>query len=252
MNQLLSVFILSCFSLLLGAQHTEGVIYYKETVQLDVQFPEGQEHLKDMVPASQSRGKALFFTAEKSLYKDLDPADNETEINHEEEGGNMQIKMVIASPDNRMYKDFSTGKVVDQRDFMGRKFLIDDQIKEYAWKITGEQKELLGYTCQKAILQDTAQNLVAWFTPQIPLPNGPDAYGQLPGMILETNIDDGKRTVVASKIDLNKPEKAAIEVPKKGKKVTAEEFEKIRAKKLKEMGAEGGRGAVIRMDVRNN
>ena len=75
--------------------------------------------------------------------------------------------------------------------------------------------------------------VTAWFTPQIPVKNGPAEYGGLPGLILELNID--RTTLLCSKIVLNPAEAEKITPPKKGKEVTREEFNKIVKEKTDEM-----------------
>jgi len=53
------------------------------------------------------------------------------------------------------------------------------------WKITNENKNLLGYNCQKAITAYGGREWTAWFTPDIPVPEGPWLFKGLPGLILE-------------------------------------------------------------------
>jgi len=245
-----NVFFLFAFflNLNLSAQQTEGTIFYTQSIKLDIELPEGQEHLRDMIPSSSDQTKALYFTAEKSMYKDVDGSDGVTEINQESEGAQMQVKIVAGSADNRLLKDIANNKMVDQRDFLGKKFLIKGDIPEMTWKITGEQKKILDFVCQKAVYTKDTMTTIAWFTPQIPLSNGPDTYGKLPGMILEMNMEDGRRTISATKVELGVIDKAVLETPSKGKKVTREEFKKIQEEKMKEMGSGNGR-TVIRMEV---
>ena len=91
----------------------------------------------------------------------------------------------------------------------------------------------------------------AWFTPQIPLPIGPDEYGGLPGAILVLTVDGGKQTFKASSIDLDAtPE---IEQPEDGREVTQEEFDGIVEEKMEEMRAQmGGRRGNSPFRVRIN
>lgn len=245
-----NVFFLFAFllSLNLSAQQTEGTIFYTQSIKLDIELPEGQEHLRDMIPSSSDQTKALYFTAEKSMYKDVDSSDGVTEINQESEGTQMQVKIVAGSVDNRLLKDLANNKMVDQRDFLGKKFLIKGAIPEMTWKITGEQKKVLDFVCQKAVYTKDTMTTIAWFTPQIPLSNGPDTYGQLPGMILEMSMEDGRRTITATEVKLGAIDTAVLETPTKGKKVTREKFKQIQEEKMKEMGSGNGR-TVIRMEV---
>lgn len=83
--------------------------------------------------------------------------------------------------------------------------------------------------------------VVAWYSPQIPVNQGPDGYWGLPGLILEVNAD--RTTILCTKIILNPEEKEEIEKPKKGNEVTQAEYSEIVTKKMEEMREMyGGRG----------
>ena len=75
--------------------------------------------------------------------------------------------------------------------------------------------------------------ITAWYTPQIPVSNGPGEYWGLPGLILEINSD--RTTILCSEIVLNPEEKVAISAPDKGKEVSREEYNAIVKKKMQEM-----------------
>jgi GLPGLI family protein len=234
-----------------SGQEMEGEIWYKETIRLDIDLPpEIEEQMKGMFPSEQSSEKALYFTKQESLYKDENPEDDEQSFENESEGGNIKIKMVVANADNRLYSHFQEEKVIEQKDFLGKKFLIKAKPKAYRWKMTGEQKKVLEYICTRAEYQDSTGVVEAWFTPQLPLPLGPAGYGQLPGAILEVNMNDGERVITATSVELKELPDNAIEIPNKGKKVSRSEFEKIVAEKKKEMNAEGGAG-MIKVRIRD-
>ena len=72
-----------------------------------------------------------------------------------------------------------------------------------------------------------------WYTPQIPVSNGPEDYFGLPGLILE--INDGEVTLICSKIVINPEQSFEIKEPEKGKEVSQKEFDDIQEKKNKEM-----------------
>ena len=86
--------------------------------------------------------------------------------------------------------------------------------------------------------------VVAWYTPQIPINQGPDDYWGLPGLILEVSAD--RTTILCTKIVMNPEEKEEIEKPEKGDEVTQSEYNEIITKKMQEMremyGGRGGRG----------
>jgi GLPGLI family protein len=75
--------------------------------------------------------------------------------------------------------------------------------------------------------------VTAWYTMDVPVPQGPENYWGLPGLILE--VSDGKTTILCSKIVINPKEKKEIKAPKNGKVVTQKEYDKIVADKMAEM-----------------
>lgn len=88
--------------------------------------------------------------------------------------------------------------------------------------------------------------VTAWYTPQIPVNQGPGEYWGLPGLILEVNAD--RTTILCSKIVLNPEDKETIKKPSKGKEVTKAEYNQIVKDKMEEMRemygrrGRGGRG----------
>lgn len=95
------------------------------------------------------------------------------------------------------------------------------------------------------------RTITAWYTPEIPISQGPANYWGLPGLILEVN--DERTAILCSKIILNPEEKIALVAPTKGKKVTQQEYDKILADKMEEMserfrgGNRRGGGGAIRI-----
>ncbi|WP_299834690.1 GLPGLI family protein [uncultured Tenacibaculum sp.] len=75
--------------------------------------------------------------------------------------------------------------------------------------------------------------VTAWYTPQIPVSNGPGEYWGLPGLILE--INSGRTTILCTEVTLNPKEKKEIEPLTKGDEVTRDEYNAIVKKKMEEM-----------------
>ena len=88
--------------------------------------------------------------------------------------------------------------------------------------------------------------ITAWYTPEIPINQGPEGYWGLPGLILEVN--DGKTVVMCSKLVMNTKDKVEIKAPKNGKQVKQKEYDEIVTKKMEEMKdqfqSQGGRGGM--------
>lgn len=85
--------------------------------------------------------------------------------------------------------------------------------------------------------------ITAWYTPEIPVNQGPENYWGLPGLILEVN--DGKTIILCSKIVLNAKEKVEIKAPTNGKVISQKEYDETVIKKMEEfrqMNQGQGRG----------
>ncbi|MBT8318276.1 MAG: GLPGLI family protein [Lutibacter sp.] len=168
----------------------------------------------------------LIFENNESLYE-LDLI-KEMEI---ENDSKINLTKIMAR-DGKYYMNNATKEILHEENFVGDMFLIKYQPKN--WKITQETKRIGNYSCYKAITISKAKDkkgnevdkiIEAWYTPEIPINFGPKEYNGLPGLILE--VQEGKLNIVASKIELNTKEAIVIEKPKRGKKITKEEFKQI-------------------------
>lgn len=249
----LVVILLAFFPLFIVAQ-TEGIIQFKETVSLQIDLPEGMEEFAAQIPSSQSSNMTLIFNSKETLYESAKNNKETEDLNMGSKDSGMQIKMNFEKPDNKTFTNIENGVVIKKEDFMGKKFLIEGEVKKYKWKLTSEQDTILNHICTKATFQDSTNNYIAWFTPQIPIAAGPGSISGLPGMILKLNKNDGQILIEATSIELKKLDKDAIKIPKKGKKVTMEEYKEIQNEKIKELEKEfggSGSGNGTRIIIRN-
>ena len=66
--------------------------------------------------------------------------------------------------------------------------------------------------------------VIAWYCPEIPYKFGPAGYGGLPGMILE--LQEKNNVFGAIKIELKAPLEK-IQIPKKGIKISHQEYQNL-------------------------
>ncbi|WP_298237484.1 GLPGLI family protein [uncultured Algibacter sp.] len=87
------------------------------------------------------------------------------------------------------------------------------------------------------------EEIIVWYTPMIPVSQGPGDYWGLPGLILEVNV--GNTIILCNKVVMNPEEKTKIKTLEKGNVVTKKEYKKIITGKMKEFrenrGRRGGR-----------
>lgn len=164
------------------------------------------------------------------------------------------------------YKNIKTNTFLQSQEFYGKQFLVEDKMQTIAWKMENETKQIGQYTCFKATAsipksqlswysfswsdirnndsdEDNSEvemaQIEAWYTPQIPISQGPGEYWGLPGLILEVN--EGSTTILCSKIVMNPKEKTKIKIPQKGQAVTRSEYKEIITKKMTEFRENRGR-----------
>ena len=236
----LLLLLLGCMPLLNMAQHTAGKIIYGIQSDFKMEDIEGvtEEQMKRIRKRMEMASKqkmVLVFDSTESLFRNFDQEkDGNGEQTWESDDGHMRMRFRMSRPDNEIYANTATKKLVEMTEFMEKKFLIREDLETIPWKITGEMEVIMKYPCQKATWQKNDSTLIeAWFAPQIPVTSGPKGYGQLPGMILKLRM--GKFGLVAKEADFTPPKEGDIYVPDEGKKVSREKFHKIVKQKREEM-----------------
>lgn len=227
------------FSLAAQAQSMEGTIIYEMKINLHRNLPPEREAMKSMLPEFMTQKMQLAFNANESVYKPVE--DEEEEI---QAGGGRGGMMRFMRNMGATYLNFQTQQWLELREFMGKKFLIEDTLQVRAWKFEDEEKTINGYVCKKATITDEFMNrkvnVVAWYAEQLLAPVGPDRFHSLPGTVLEVNIEDELVVFRPVSISTKTPAKADLKAPTEGKKVTRAEFRKIVEERMKEMGGQGG------------
>lgn len=231
------------------AQVSSGTIRYEETLKMELPNDPEAARFANMLPREQHVGKVLHFSETAALYLPEKKKEAEDEAVSGEGGVRMRIRMDV--PQDRIYTDLKAGRTIEQRDFMGRKFLVSGMTEKPAWKLTGRQQDVLSYPCQEAVWTTDKDTVTAWFTTAIPVSAGPDGWTGLPGMILEgTRNRDYEIKAVA--VTPGPADEKVLVQPKEGKKVTKEEFRSIVDAKRRELREQfGGNGNVI-IRVQNN
>jgi GLPGLI family protein len=245
-------------SIMATAQVKEGKIIYEKTQQLQIQLAGQDQAMQSMIPKERKDRFEWIFGNSQSVWKAVEEVDSD--------GGNMsfssggaEIRMIMPGSNDIIFTDFVKQQKVEQRELMTKTFVVADSIRRMNWKLGEESKTILGYTCRKAIARKTQQsfrvtmdngnmerkevtdtlNIVAWFTDGIGLSGGPESYaGQLPGTILEIEVNNGRTHFLAIEFD-PKGDMKQIKEPK-GKKITPEEFKVEREKMMQEMQKNNG------------
>lgn len=250
------------------AQQNAGKIVYNRTVQVRIQVFGNNEGMENMLPKTRTDKFELTFANNQSLWKQAEQEDD-GDMTFNNNGSTMMVRTIGAGSEDIMYTNLEQAKRVELRELATKKYIVEDSVRRMDWKLSDETKTILGHLCRKATSQrigtrtmmtmengqmdkktitDTS-NIVAWFTSDIPVSIGPGEYqGQLPGAILEVDINNGRTLFTAQEIT-DKVNVATIKEPKGNKKLTPAEFTKERDKMLEEMSRNNaGPGRTFRVN----
>ncbi len=248
--------------LLSNAQQKEGTIVFERKINMHKTITD--EQMRAMMPEFRTSKHLLLFSDSVSVYKAI--PEDEAPDPFAGGGGGPRMTMRFGNDGGDLYKNFGQSKSVLTSELGGKNFLVVDSIKPQPWKLSMETKQILGQNCHKATrkmpapqmsmrvmtmggpgsatTKDTTvqkpvaakeMEVVAWFADNIVSPVGPESYGQLPGVILELDIDNGRTVYTAKEIKATVDAKELKE-PKKGKVVTQEEYRKLMMQMMQNQG----------------
>ena len=250
-----------CLSTTSFAQDFQGKAYYQTKTTIDMSrfggggqqpSPEQMKRIQERMKSFLEKKYTLVFNREESIYKE--------EEKLEAQGGRGGFGGFTSSlTSGPKYKNIKSKVILIDQEFFGKQFLIKDDLNPIEWVMGKESKQIGQYMVFKATAtvpdtsfdissfrrpnggednkeeekQERTVDVVAWYTLQVPVNQGPDNYWGLPGLILEVNAGD--TTILCTKIVMNSKDKDNIDKPAKGDVVTQEEYTKITTQKMEEM-----------------
>lgn len=252
-----------------NAQDFQGVATYKSHRKVDLKMnneninDEMQKQIQEQLRKQFQQEYTLTFNQNESIYKQNEKLDAPSPM------PSSGISIKISQGSDVMYKNVKENRYTNKTETYGKLFLVKDTLNNRKWELVNETKNIGDYTCFKAIFKDdyTTQTITengeieevtkertttVWYTPQIPVNNGPSDFYGLPGLILEVN--EGDLTLVCTKIVINPKDTVEIIEPTKGKEVSQAKYNEIMDKKSKEMMEQfrgrSGRGDGERVMIR--
>ncbi|SHM08949.1 GLPGLI family protein [Flavobacterium xinjiangense] len=241
--------------------------------------PDMQKMIEERMKKMFEKTFILNFNKSASIYKEEEKLDAPGQG-----GGGMRMMSSMMGGGGTFYKNVKEKSYTVDKDFMGKEFLVKDSLPNLKWKMEAETRVIGGYNCFKATAVRPASKtdfrnfrgkkeenatakptdatkktsfmdemnipkdivITAWYTPEIPVNQGPENYWGLPGLILEVN--DGKTVILCSKVVLNSKVKAEIKAPSNGKVISQKDFDETVIKKMEEFRemnqGQGGNGGM--------
>ncbi|MEO0058685.1 MAG: hypothetical protein RLZZ312_332 [Bacteroidota bacterium] len=241
---------------------------FKSRISLNKDMtPEMQKTIEERMKKMSEKTFILHFDKNASIYAEEEKLD--TPNTRAGGGGRMMASFMGAG--GTLYKNIKEKTFTLDKEMMGKEFLIKDTLTNYKWKMTSETKKIGNYTCFKATAtrpvsktdfrnmrpkkeEESADKktdkpkstnfmnnmdmpktveITAWYTPEIPLNQGPEGYWGLPGIILE--VSAGKTVILGTKVAMNIKDRKEIKPATKGDIMTQAKYDEVIVKKMQEM-----------------
>jgi GLPGLI family protein len=164
----------------LGNLQAQDQYSYKATYQLEFQEDSTDDN------SLKSEAGVLYLSEEQSRYSSLgkaikDSLENMTNpviLRMDEYNQMTNFKYTI-------YKDYQENELILAEKVFQYELKYKQDLKQIDWEIQPENKEILGFSVQKATGNFAGRNYIAWFAPELPFSDGPYKFSGLPGLILE-------------------------------------------------------------------
>ena len=180
---------------------------------------------------STSGTSQLMISNGTSTYKRVEskqPDSNRVESGEGAARGVTTFQLLNVSP-HTIYKNHHDMLMISQANFDKEEYLIEESLSEFKWKIGRKREMVSGYQCIEATAKAAnGAKITAWYTPDIPVNDGPSVYCGLPGLILYLDVssDNGKRIFSCTSIE-QISDLPVIDAPDRGEKISREQYNKI-------------------------
>lgn len=178
----------------------------------------------EMTPMHYHLGQSIFLRGMREESVDFDSDDLKQ----------MKINIKTATSHEQAYfVDREARKITAQEPVLDEVVNVEEEIPQFKWQITGEQKKIAEHGCYEATTTFRGRSYSVWFTPDIPLDVGPWKFSGLPGAILQVNDKEGRYNWYCKSISsLSAESKALIQAPEKRKTYGFDEFQKMGREKI--------------------
>lgn len=110
----------------------------------------------------------------------------------------------------------------------GKKYCVYDTITTRNWQLKSDTQTIAGFKCLKADFTfNSGEKGYVWYTPDIPLPFGPEILYGLPGLILEVGSYDIPYKISVQKIQIPYYETVNMQPCLNSKHISRSEYDKL-------------------------
>jgi GLPGLI family protein len=168
----------------------DATAFRNDTMTLDIG---GQmSHYYDVTKSKKdSVAMALFNNLNPSNIKSISVFKNEHTDVFDNYTGEISERNYYDGTTEKIYKNRIAGHLTLLDYTSNGAYKCEDAVGSFPWEITGDTATIFNYLCQKATVRFRGRNYEAWFTPEIPINDGPWKFFGLPGLIVKvTDTED--------------------------------------------------------------
>lgn len=115
-----------------------------------------------------------------------------------------------------IFKNYKNGNMVYSGYVLPTRYEYEEEMKVLKWTLGEDTSNVLGYKVNQAFVNYGGRNWVAWYSPEIPMNDGPYKFCGLPGLILK--VYDSKEDYIFEAVTLERL-KEPIDIEKSNKDV---------------------------------
>ncbi|MCM1356872.1 MAG: GLPGLI family protein [Staphylococcus sp.] len=105
-----------------------------------------------------------------------------------------------------VYKDRKNNSLKRYDTIASERFYYEEPLSQIEWVITDSTKNILDYECVMATADYHGRQWTVWFTPEIPVNDGPWKLEGLPGLIMEASESTGQYSFSATGLETGNEE----------------------------------------------
>jgi len=227
------IVLLSSFSAF--SQNSDGYAYYLKKSIFDLNNSPKNLNTKEKATANnmiKNLNKLeykLSFNCDTAIFEELKKMDANNDVFA------IKLARIYSGFNGSIFYDLKRDKIIHKKEVAGNFYLVSSTTRKDDWKLTKEKLIINSFICYKAIKKETIEGswgskeieIIAWYSPMIPINFGPDGYAGLPGLIVQ--LEKGNVVTYLKKIIFVEGNVINKE-PTKGKRISKKEFDSIMKK----------------------
>ena len=147
---------------------------------------------KDFLTLKIGKTVSAFYSAERKTSDSIEERHPKSRLRYSDNPDAWKARSRL--PKEKIFKNYPTGKLRVHDRFDLTNWLSDENLEKPEWTVSDSVSNIMGYECIFAETDFRGRHWEVWFTPEIPISDGPWKLWGLPGLILSARDSKGHYT----------------------------------------------------------